>query len=165
MKSFKGLSTALALAGVIGWPGVPTHAQTKRPFTLVSLAELSRLLGPQLSPDGKTLAYFVSATDWKLNRSVFHLWRQPATGGAPQQLTFTETGDIPIVRWSPDGTTLLFMRDGQCMLLPAGGGEPRQLTKHATGVGSPTWSPDGTTVYFTASDARSAEERERDRLR
>ena len=164
MKSFKGVCTGLVLAGILSCPGVPAHAQSKRPFTLVSLAELSRLIGPQLSPDGKTLAYFVSVTDRKLNRSVFHLWRQPI-GGAPQQLTFTETGDIPVVRWSPDGTTLLLARDGQFMLLPAAGGEARQLTKHATGVGSPTWSPDGTTVYFTASDARSADERERDRLR
>ena len=29
----------------------------------------------------------------------------------------------------------------------------------------PTWSPDGTLVYFLASDARTADERERDRVR
>ena len=165
VKSLKCLSIGLAFAALVGPSGDPAHAQSKRPFTIVALAELSRLIGPQLSPDGKTLAYFVSVTDWKLNRSVFHLWRQPVAGGAPQQLTFTETGDQPVVRWSPDGTTLLFGRDGQFMLMPADGGEPRPLTKHATGVASPTWSPDGTTVYFTAADARTADERERDRVR
>src|SRR5438045_2721117 len=101
MKLLKGVCAGLALAGLSAVPDGLAHAQSKRPFTLVSLAELSRLAGPQLSPDGKTLAYFVSVTDWKLNRSVFHLWRQPAAGGAPQQLTFTETGDTPVVRWSP----------------------------------------------------------------
>jgi len=165
VNTLKCIWIALAFAGLVARSGGPTHAQSKRPFTIVGLAELSRLIGPQLSPDGKTLAYFASVTDWKLNRSVFHLWRQPVTGGAPQQLTFTETGDQPVVRWSPDGTTLLFGRDGQFMLMPADGGEPRALTKHATGVASPTWSPDGTTVYFTAADARTAEERERDRVR
>jgi dipeptidyl aminopeptidase/acylaminoacyl peptidase len=165
MKCVKVLCCGLVLAGVVGFSRDPAHAQAKRPFTLVSLAELSRLFGPQLSPDGKTLAYFVTVTDWKLNRSVFHLWCQRATGGVAQQLTFTETGDQPTVRWSPDGRTLLFSRDGQFMLMPADGGEARQLTKHATGVASPTWSPDGTAVYFTASDARTTEERERDRVR
>jgi len=133
-------------------------------MTLVEVAQLSRLFGAQLSPDGKTLAYFASTTDWKVNRLIVHLWRQPV-GGAPQQLTFTEGGDIPVVRWSPDGKTLLFARDGQFMLMPSDGGEARPLTKHATAVGSPTWSPDGTIVYFVAGDPRTSEERDRDRVR
>jgi dipeptidyl aminopeptidase/acylaminoacyl peptidase len=148
-------------------PGLPdraVHAQTKRPFTLIELAELPRLFSPQLSPDGGTLAYFLSNADWRTNRLVFHLWRQPI-GGAPEQLTFSQAGDIPVVRWSPDGKSLLFMRDGQLWLMAADGGEPRTITRHATGVSSPQWSPDGTLVYFIASDPRTAEERERDRVR
>src|SRR4051794_27064258 len=125
------------------------HAQGKHPFTLIELAELPRLFSPQLSPDGRTLVYFLGTADWKANRLVYHLWRQ-AVGGAPQQLTFTEGGDIPIVRWSPDGTTLLFMREGQLWLMAADGGEPRALSRHATGVSAPAWSPDGTLVYFLA---------------
>jgi dipeptidyl aminopeptidase/acylaminoacyl peptidase len=164
MKFQRGLLTCLVL-GVVTVGSDLTRAQDKRPLTFVGLAEVSRLIGPQLSPDGKTVAYFVSTTDWKANRLVFHLWRQQTAGGAPQQLTFTEGGDAPIVRWSPDGSTLLFGRGGQFMLLPAEGGEPRALTKHATAVSSPSWSPDGTTVYFTAADPRTSEERDRDRVR
>src|SRR4051812_39430265 len=67
----------------------PLRAQPKRPFNLIELAELPRMFSPQLSPDGATLAYFLSSADWKSNRLVFHLWRQPI-GGAAQQLTFTE---------------------------------------------------------------------------
>ena len=134
------------------------------------VAELPRLIGPQMSPDGKTLAYFVTNADWKTNRLVYHMWRQSIGGAAPQQLTFTEAGDIPIARWSPDGTTILFMREGQMWLMSAGGGEPRALSKHATGISlgpnqTPMWSPDGSTIYFLASDPRTAEERERDRVR
>ena len=55
----------------------------KRPMTLLDLAELSRLLDPQLSPDGRTLTYMRSHADWKLGRPVWHLWRQPI-GGDPQ---------------------------------------------------------------------------------
>jgi dipeptidyl aminopeptidase/acylaminoacyl peptidase len=154
-----------ALPGLRDLPGrAALHAQAKHPFTLIELAELPRLFSPQLSPDGRTLVYFLGTADWKANRLVYHLWRQ-AVGGAPQQLTFTEGGDIPIVRWSPDGTTLLFMREGQLWLMAADGGEPRALSRHATGVSAPAWSPDGTLVYFLATDARTAEERDRDRVR
>jgi dipeptidyl aminopeptidase/acylaminoacyl peptidase len=165
MKSYKGAFVCLVLGWTALLSGGSAQAQNRRPFTLVGLAELSRLFAPQLSPDGKTLAYFVSTTDWKANRLVFHLVRQPAAGGAPQQLTFSDGGDQPVVRWSPDGKTLLFGRAGQFMLMPADGGEARALTSHSTSVASPTWSPDGTLVYFTASDPRTSEERERDRLR
>jgi dipeptidyl aminopeptidase/acylaminoacyl peptidase len=165
MKSYKGALACLAFGCALLFSSGAVHAQSRRPLTLIGLAELSRLFSPQLSPDGKTLAYFVSTTDWKTNRLVFHLWRQPTAGGVPQQLTFSEDGDQPVVQWSPDGRMLLFGRAGQFMVMPADGGEARALTNHSTNVATPTWSPDGTAVYFTAPDARTGEERERDRLR
>ena len=136
-----------------------------KPMSLIDLASLQRILGPQLSPDGRTLVYALSVTDWKLGRLVYHLWKQDIAGGAPVQLTFSEGGDSPVIAWAPDGKTILFMRDGQFWLIPLDGGEPRQLTKHATSPSSPTWSPDGTAVYFIATDAASADDRERTRVR
>ena len=136
-------------------------------MTLVDLAELPRLLAPQLSPDGRTLAYFLSAPDWKAGRPVFHLWRQAVAGGAPKQLTFSEGGDIPApntLRWSPDGRTLLFLREGQVWLLAPDGGEPRAA--HASRDRRRARRRGRTTVaavYFIASDPRTPEERERDR--
>src|SRR6185369_15635286 len=104
-------------------------------------------------------------------------WRQEIGGGAPTQLTFGDGGVQPAgpgsLRWSPDGKTLLFLRDGQIALLPLDGGEPRALPRHATNIyvsappasSAPLWSPDGTTIYFLASDPRTAEDRERYRVR
>src|SRR4051794_13131478 len=100
MKFYKGALAVVALGWLTSTATPSVQAQTKRPFTLVSLAELSRLFSPQLSPDGKTLAYFASTTDWKSNRLVVHLWRQPTAGGPARQLTFTDGGDQPVVRWS-----------------------------------------------------------------
>jgi dipeptidyl aminopeptidase/acylaminoacyl peptidase len=143
----------------------PAHAQARRPMTLVDIAELPRVFTPRLSPDGRILIYMLSGANWKTGGLVYHLWRQDVAGGPPVQLTFSEGGDIPIARWSPDGTTILFMRDGQISLLSVDGGEPRALTHHATSVSSPSWTPDGTAVYFLATDPRTSEERDRDRLR
>src|SRR6185295_5021311 len=148
--------------------GAPIRGQSRRPMTLMDVAELPRIAGaaPQLSPDGKALAYLLSHADWKAGRLVFQLWRQDIGGGAPRQLTFTEGGVQPGgLKWSPDGKTLLFMRSGQISLLPADGGESRALTHHATGARLPSWTPDGTAVYFVAGDPATSDERERARLR
>ena len=159
---------ALALATTIRDARV--DAQGRRPLTLVDLAEMPRLLDPQLSPDGRFLAYTLARADWKANRPVGQIWRQAVSGGRPQQLTRLETGVVPSVRWSPDGESMLFLASGgeagiQIYRLPADGGEAKQVTRHATGVSQAAWAPDGLSIYFLASDARTADERERDRLR
>ena len=166
----RALHTTIAALLSLFAAGSPTHSQTqtRRPMTLIDAAELQRIAGaaPQLSPDGKTLAYLLTRTDWKAGRLVFQLWRQNIGGGAPVQLTFSDGGvQGGGLQWSPDGKTLLFLRDGQISLLPTDGGEPRALPKHATTVSALSWSPDGTAVYFLASDPRTSEERERERVR
>ncbi len=138
--------------------------QAPQPISLVQLAELPRVFDPQLSPDGTAVVYLLGTADWTAGRFVFHLWRQSTAGGAPVALTPGSMGDVPgSTRWSPDGSSILFGRAGQLMLMTAAGGEPRAVTRHATAVSSPTWSPDGTTIYFTAADAPTAAERDRER--
>ena len=134
-------------------------------MSLIDLANVQRIVGQALSPDGRTLVYGLSVADWKLGRLIYHLWRQNVAGGPPVQLTFSEGGDIPVVSWAPDGKTILFMRDNQLWLMSADGGEPRALTRHATGPRAPVWAPDGSAVYFMAADAPSTDDRERARLR
>lgn len=55
--------------------------------------------------------------------------------------------------WSPDGTLLAFISDltgiDQAWLLPASGGEPRQLTDFPDRVGMVAWSPDGEQLIAT----------------
>jgi len=148
---------------------VSAHAQTRRPMTLVDLAQIPRIVDPQLSPDGRSVAYTLQRADWKANRQVPHIWRQAITGGLPIQVTGGEAGELS-ARWSPDGKSILCLTrrgdtDTQIYLFPADGGEARALTRHATPVSQPAWAPDGSAVYFLASDGRTPEERERDRVR
>jgi Tol biopolymer transport system component len=82
----------------------------------------------------------------------------PPLGVRQRRLTFTSGRRFPgvvttprhWVRASPDGSQLAFlMKDDagvvQFWTISPAGGEPRQVTRHATGIASAfTWSPDGT---------------------
>ena len=165
-RSFIGRTVAVILLGIGATRSFGVDAQTARSMSLIDLAELPRTLDPELSPDGRFVIYALSHADWKLDRPVWNLWRQEVGGGPPVRLTYGDTLVPAFTRWSPDGRTILFEQDTpQVYLMAADGGEPRALTHHATAVSYPTWSPDSTAVYFLAADARTAEERERDRLR
>jgi dipeptidyl aminopeptidase/acylaminoacyl peptidase len=147
----------------------PAAAQGPRAWTFVDSLDQPVLSEPNLSPDGKQVAFVINRADWKANRRIGHIFRINADGTGQVQLTFGERGESS-PRWSPDGRAIAFLarRDAdpgnQIYLLQSEGGEARKLTSHATTVSNITWAPDGTTLYFTASDAKTAEERERDRL-
>jgi dipeptidyl aminopeptidase/acylaminoacyl peptidase/CubicO group peptidase (beta-lactamase class C family) len=123
-----------------------------RRLRIDDLTELAVPEQPVLSPDGSQLAYVLRTTDAEADRTLRSLWRIPASGGTPQQLTRGDADSTPV--WSPDGSHLAFLRakDGpaQLWLLPAAGGEPEQLTTLPLGAGAPKWSPDGTRIAFSA---------------
>ncbi|HXD74206.1 MAG TPA: LpqB family beta-propeller domain-containing protein, partial [Vicinamibacterales bacterium] len=134
----------------------------------MQLAEVPRLVDPQLSPDGRSVAYMLATADWGQDRLVYHLWRKDA-GAAAVALTSEAPNEIPGgTRWSPDGSSIAYLRGGQVWVVPAKGGAARAITKHATGITNnpgPSWSPDGTTIYFVAGDPQTPEERERERVK
>ena len=147
----------------------PATAQEKRLRTFVDALEQPVLSDPQLSPDGKQIAFVINRADWKANRHTGHIFRINSDGTNQVQLTFGERGESS-PRWSPDGKSIAFTarRDpdsaNQIYVLHADGGEARKITSHATATGNITWAPDGKSIYFTATDAKNAEERERDRV-
>lgn len=147
----------------------PATAQDKRLRTFVDSLEQPVVADPQLSPDGKQIAFVINRADWKANRHTGHIFRINSDGTNQVQLTFGDRGESS-PRWSPDGKSIAFIarRDpdtaNQIYLLHAEGGEAHKVTNHAAATSNITWARDGKTIYFTATDAKSADERERDRV-
>jgi dipeptidyl aminopeptidase/acylaminoacyl peptidase len=104
---------------------------------------------PQLSPDGRQVAYVVTTADQERDDYYSRIWIVPAAGGEPRLLTFGPRDLSP--RWSPDGSRLAFLSSGQIHVWPLDGGEPTRLTDLRDGAGEPVWSPDGAHVAFAAA--------------
>jgi dipeptidyl aminopeptidase/acylaminoacyl peptidase len=144
--------------------------ESKRGRMFVDAIEQPIVGDPQLSPDGRQILFTIDKADWKQNRRVGHIFRINADGTGQVQLTFGDRGESS-PRWSPDGKLIAFAtrRDpdtaNQIYLLNVEGGEARRLTNHATAPGSLTWAPDGRSIYFLAADDKTAEEKEKDRVR
>jgi dipeptidyl aminopeptidase/acylaminoacyl peptidase len=141
-------------------------ADPPRPMSFVDLLNLPGLSDPQLSPDGKSIAYVQDGPDWSQNKRIGHIWRIAIDGSSPAQLTRGERGESS-PRWSPDGRTMAFLarrgdeEEVQVQLLPLEGGEAKALSAHVTAVSAIQWFPDGRRIFFLADEAKSIEERAR----
>ena len=153
---------ALTLASVAAGKGT----QTARPFTADDLLKVRRVSDPQLSPDGRWIAYNIAETDKAANKRISQIYLISTEGGEPRQIT-SEKQSSTGPRWSPDGKRLAFVsaREGESQvwtveITETGAGELKKVTSMATGADAPIWSPDGKWIAFTSevyADCASAE--------
>jgi Tol biopolymer transport system component len=107
----------------------------------------------QVSPDGKWVAYVVTAADMKENANDADVWLVSTAGGAPIRLTTSKKNDNQ-PRWSPDGRQIAFIsareEKAQIFLISPFGGEAEKLTESKSGVLAFQWSPDGNRIAYAA---------------
>jgi dipeptidyl aminopeptidase/acylaminoacyl peptidase len=122
-------------------------------MSLEDLLTAVRVGDPQVSPDGRQVAFVRTTTDLGTGKRNADVWIVPADGSSPARaLTRNEkTDNAP--RFSPDGGTLAFLSarsgESQVYLLDLSGGEPRKLTDLAAGADEPlVFSPDGKKLAF-----------------
>jgi dipeptidyl aminopeptidase/acylaminoacyl peptidase len=128
-------------------------AAEAKPFTARDLAMLERVGDPELSPDGRYLAYTVRSTDWVGNRGVSAIWildrRAPTL--PPRRLAISEK-PASSPRWSPDGRTLYFLspRTGvqQVWRTDPDGAAAVQVTNLPLSVANFRLSPNGRTLVI-----------------
>jgi dipeptidyl aminopeptidase/acylaminoacyl peptidase len=126
----------------------------KQPFDVNALLQLKRIGDPQLSPDGKLVAFTVQSVDVAANKKPVQVWIVPLEGGTPRQITFDgEANQRP--RWSPDSKRIAYLSDrggsSQIWMMDADGGNARQVTHLPTEADGHLFSPDGKNLVFTSS--------------
>ena len=149
-------------------PGV-LFAQDDRPvMSIVEMLNVPQLSAPRMSPDGESLVFELAEADWKQNKQVTHLWMQRGDAD-PVQITYGKEGETN-PEWSPDGRYIAFLskrgddEETQVFLLPAAGGEARRFTSHDASVDSVRWATDSSAIYFLADDAKTEEEKKKEKL-
>jgi dipeptidyl aminopeptidase/acylaminoacyl peptidase len=124
-------------------------AQQSAQFTISDLLKVRRVSDPQLSPDGKWIAYNIGDVNKDANKTINQIYLLPVGGGEPKQLTNGATSSTT-PRWSPDGTLLAYVSGGQIMLVKVASGEMKKLTDISAGADNPVWSPDGKMLAFVS---------------
>ncbi len=134
----------------------------KRPLSVDDMAKQREVRDPQLSPDGKWIAYVVGTIDVEKDRRDSDLWMISWDGADRIRLTSTPDSSESLPRWSPDGRYLAFLasrgdeeekkKGGQVWLLDRRGGEAQKLTDLKGGVSDYSWSPDGKRLVLVVKD-------------
>jgi dipeptidyl aminopeptidase/acylaminoacyl peptidase len=137
------LGTALSAAGARA-----ESAERSSAFTAEDLVLLKRITDPQVSPDGRYVAFVQRETDLDANKGRTSLWllELEPVGAEPRRLTDAVSSDSS-PRWAPDSATLYFIStragNSQVWRLTLAGGVAQRVTDYPLDVGSLKVSPRG----------------------
>lgn len=138
----------------------------QRPITPSDIYRLKSVSDPQLSPDGKWVAYVLSTPDSAKDKSDADIWMVTWDGGEAVRLTASPEAETK-PRWSPDGRYLTFLssryetKSSQIWKMDRRGGEAVKLTELKYSISDYAWSPDAKKIVLVIQDQEASEETEK----
>lgn len=137
-------------------------AFAQRPLQPADLYRYKSISSPQISPDGRWVAYVLTSVDTVKNRRTTDVWMVSWDGKETVQLTNSPAGEAN-PKWSPDGRYLSFVSSrksgeekeeegAQIWLMDRRGGEARKLTNLKAELEEYAWGPDGKKLLLTIRD-------------
>lgn len=129
-------------------------AFAQHPIAFDDMAAMRRIGAPQVSPDGRWVAYDASTVDLPANYRHSAIYLVPSAGGESRRITDGVRQDEDPA-WSPDGKTIAYVsdRDGgakQVWLYDVAANVSRKLTNLQGGAGSVKWMPDGSGLLLVS---------------
>src|SRR6185503_18083243 len=118
-------------------------------FTVEELLKVRRVGDPQVSPDGKHVAFTIGDVNYDQNKVITQIYVIGIDGSNMRQLT-NGAASSTVPRWSPNGKRIAFITGGQVWTMENDGDKKDQVTKISTSAAAPIWSPDGNWIAFTS---------------
>jgi dipeptidyl aminopeptidase/acylaminoacyl peptidase len=143
---------ALLLASTLPVSAVAAPATGPNPvFTGSDLFDIELATDPQISPDGRSIAYVRRTTDVMTDRFRTTIWLVDVASGQQRPL-IAGNGSYSSPRWSPNGDRLAYVAaDGgaaQLFVRWIASGESARITGLPDSPDSIAWSPDGRRIAY-----------------
>lgn len=135
-----------------------TNILLSKPWTIDDMFRVKSISQVQISPDGEKVLVTVISTQ-KVQNS--YLYNYSILLGDVKSKSFSKLVDWDYPnyspKWSPDGSMIAFISNGNVWTLPSHGGKIIQATNAKTSINDYSWSPDGTKIAYTESDLPTME--------
>ncbi len=188
MRKISGVSLAVLLFLILSLSVSAGHSSNKaeatnpaRVLSALDTLRLNSVASPQLSPDGECVLFTFAQKDMqdKDYKSSTQIWRVGVDGSSRQAMTYAEQNSTSPA-WFPSGKLFAFLRSSeqkksssennsnsgaktQVFFMRVDGGEAWAATSHNENIQSFEISRDGKKLLFTARDALTKEEKEKEK--
>jgi dipeptidyl aminopeptidase/acylaminoacyl peptidase len=152
IRTFSPLAILFAATALSAPAGAAPASGPTRTFTGADLFNLEVATDPQISPDGRAIAYVRKSNDIMTDKARSTIWLVDVASGQQRPL-LAGSGSYSSPRWSPDGGRLAYVAaDGgnaQLFVRWMPNGDSARITGLPDSPDSLAWSPDGRRIAYS----------------